>query len=727
MINFINQSTYQPNYNYLLIGILGLLVGWLISKLFVNKHWEKRYKKIETKNSSYLTLLDESDVHTRSYDKVVKKLSSQLALLNSDNRTLVKAFTKLQTHRNTLESQLDNSASLFKKAKKNNIELKDKNTALVDKLDIAVKEQHSFKELEESTVDLKTSNSDLQQRLTSSESNNLETNDALKNLKDSNDELWHEYRLLQDDLSSQSAARTQAEVQEKKQLEHLNSKIIELSAERDQLIINAEKHTVDTSEIKTIKENVIVLEKEKRRLNADTLQQKQELLTFVNLQTKFESLEKQTNYLIKDLDLEKHHSNKLLRRNDELQNTIYLNEKNLNEATYQENTTAQEEIKRHENYLLKSETRWASKLNTLNSKIKSERRNHLQSLQKTNNETQATHSKLVAITAKLEKAEAVLEKINTDKTRLQEKKRKESHATAKTVAETVSKTTSKTKKRTTLRTKQRGSQEKKQAKSNQTSLTNNVSKSISIKNTGNGRLKTRHPIDTIKGIGVVYAKRLRGIKVDYVDTLLSKGGTPAGRKSLSSRTDIDEKLIVTWVGQADLLRVDGINAEYAELLDVADISDTTTLRNSNITSLTKKLIALNKNHEIALKTPTKKIVSNWATNASKLNIAVKYDTDAKTSAIEKTKVKTNLKTNPQTRRRTKRDSKSVKVDELTKIKGIGKVNEKLLYSLGIKTFAQISKFTKQDEVEIGEKLSSFHNRITKENWVKQATELLKKA
>ncbi len=738
MMNFLNQFTY----NYFLIGILGLLVGWLISKLLVNKHWGKRYKKLEDENNSYLTRLDESGARTRSYDKVVKKLSSRLALIHSDNRTLVKAFTKLQTRRNTLESKLDSSASLFKRVKKDNIELQDKNISLVDKLDIAVKEQHSFKELEKLTVDLKTSNSDLQQKLTRSESNNQETNAALNNLKAKHDEFLEEYRLLQDEKNSQPIARTQSKTEETKQFEQLNEKINELSSERDQLIVNAEKHTIGTTDIKTLKDKVIALEKEEKRLTAETLQQKQELSTFVDLQTKFESLEIQNKILIKGRNREKHHSKNMLRKNDKLQNAIFIHEKKLNETTYQKNTTALEEIKRHEDYLLKSETRWASKLNTLDLKIKSERTKHLKALQQSNNETQATHSKLAAMSAKLEKTEADLRKLNTEKTEFQEKKRKEARITTKTatnhVAKTVSKTLSDTKKPTNLNlnSELNRDQKNKQTVNDLTPSTSNLLKSTTTKKTANtnthqGRPKTRYPIDTIRGIGVVYSKRLRRIKIEHVDTLLSKGNTPAGRKSLSSRTDIDEELIATWVGQADLLQVDGIDGEYAELLEATGISNTTALRNSDITSLTKKLIDVNKKHEVALKKPTMSIVSGWITNATKLSKTLKYDNDTNadtntdTGFTVKAKVKNKLKTKVKTKLKTKINSKLNKEDQLTKIKGIGKVNEKLLHSLGIKTIAQIAKFTKQDEIEIGEKLSSYHNRISKENWVKQATELLR--
>ncbi len=63
-------------------------------------------------------------------------------------------------------------------------------------------------------------------------------------------------------------------------------------------------------------------------------------------------------------------------------------------------------------------------------------------------------------------------------------------------------------------------------------------------------------------------------------------------------------------------------------------------------------------------------------------------------------------------------------DDLTLIKGIGKANEKILHNAGITTFAQIAQFTPQDEKKYGKMLHSFPDRISQEEWVKQARALL---
>ena len=65
-------------------------------------------------------------------------------------------------------------------------------------------------------------------------------------------------------------------------------------------------------------------------------------------------------------------------------------------------------------------------------------------------------------------------------------------------------------------------------------------------------------------------------------------------------------------------------------------------------------------------------------------------------------------------------------DDLKLIKGVGPKLEKMLNELGITTFAQIAAWSKSDIEEISEKLGSFKDRVTRDDWVKKARQLNKK-
>lgn len=63
-------------------------------------------------------------------------------------------------------------------------------------------------------------------------------------------------------------------------------------------------------------------------------------------------------------------------------------------------------------------------------------------------------------------------------------------------------------------------------------------------------------------------------------------------------------------------------------------------------------------------------------------------------------------------------------DDLTRINGIGPTIQKKLHSLEITTFDQIAAFTPAD-IERVSKVLSFQGRVERENWVEQATELVR--
>ena len=63
-----------------------------------------------------------------------------------------------------------------------------------------------------------------------------------------------------------------------------------------------------------------------------------------------------------------------------------------------------------------------------------------------------------------------------------------------------------------------------------------------------------------------------------------------------------------------------------------------------------------------------------------------------------------------------------KADALTRISGIGPVNEKRLHDLGVFHFEQIAAWTEAEIAWVDEHLS-FHGRIGREDWVGQARKL----
>ncbi|HSG85674.1 MAG TPA: DUF4332 domain-containing protein [Candidatus Limnocylindrales bacterium] len=79
-------------------------------------------------------------------------------------------------------------------------------------------------------------------------------------------------------------------------------------------------------------------------------------------------------------------------------------------------------------------------------------------------------------------------------------------------------------------------------------------------------------VEAIVGVDEALGERLRAGGIFTVTDLLEKGGSRSGRAALARIVDVDEATILDWVGAADLMRVEGIGPEYAELLRAAGVA-----------------------------------------------------------------------------------------------------------------------------------------------------------
>ncbi|MDQ4076665.1 MAG: DUF4332 domain-containing protein [Chloroflexota bacterium] len=97
----------------------------------------------------------------------------------------------------------------------------------------------------------------------------------------------------------------------------------------------------------------------------------------------------------------------------------------------------------------------------------------------------------------------------------------------------------------------------------------------------------------IQGLGDELAERLERADVYNSDALLSRGNTREARDELAEETGIAPERLWNFVKQADLMRVDGIGGEYAELLVAAGVDSVGELAQSDANELHKKITEVN--------------------------------------------------------------------------------------------------------------------------------------
>jgi PAS domain S-box-containing protein len=131
-------------------------------------------------------------------------------------------------------------------------------------------------------------------------------------------------------------------------------------------------------------------------------------------------------------------------------------------------------------------------------------------------------------------------------------------------------------------------------------------------------------IESIEGIGPVYAQKLNEFGIITTEDLLIAGATRKGREDLVEKTEISDKLILKWVNKADLMRVPGIGEEYSDLLEEAGVDTVKELRNRVPNHLYQSMLQINALKRLVRRTPYLSEVEAWVQAAKELEPILTY-------------------------------------------------------------------------------------------------------
>lgn len=131
---------------------------------------------------------------------------------------------------------------------------------------------------------------------------------------------------------------------------------------------------------------------------------------------------------------------------------------------------------------------------------------------------------------------------------------------------------------------------------------------------------------SIGDVGIIDPKsatRLRKAGIRTTEGLLKRASTRKGRQDLSNETGLDSGALLTWANRADVMRVKGVGAEYAELLAAVGVTTISQLKRRNPTALTNQIAELNGRKSLVSRMPTEGMVSGWVAAATELNPVIK--------------------------------------------------------------------------------------------------------
>ena len=111
-------------------------------------------------------------------------------------------------------------------------------------------------------------------------------------------------------------------------------------------------------------------------------------------------------------------------------------------------------------------------------------------------------------------------------------------------------------------------------------------------------------IEDIQGIGPVYGGKLRKAGISWIRELLERGASAEGRAEIVEKTGLDADKVLTWVNHADLLRIEGVTPDWAELLEASGVDTVKELRNRVAENLHQKMEETNPNGPAGRYAPT---------------------------------------------------------------------------------------------------------------------------
>jgi predicted flap endonuclease-1-like 5' DNA nuclease len=129
----------------------------------------------------------------------------------------------------------------------------------------------------------------------------------------------------------------------------------------------------------------------------------------------------------------------------------------------------------------------------------------------------------------------------------------------------------------------------------------------------------------VEGIGPIYADKLKGAGVETTDQLLERGGSRSGRAALAAASGLTETQLLEWVNHADLMRLDGVGSEYADLLEAAGVDSCAELAQRNAANLAQTFQELDAARPNWIRQiPSEATVARWIAEAKTQEMAVSH-------------------------------------------------------------------------------------------------------
>jgi hypothetical protein len=136
-------------------------------------------------------------------------------------------------------------------------------------------------------------------------------------------------------------------------------------------------------------------------------------------------------------------------------------------------------------------------------------------------------------------------------------------------------------------------------------------------------------LQELQGMTSQFIDKLKDNGVMSIEDLIEQAGNSSERKSLAQNSGISRSRILRWVNMADLMRIPGVSANAADLLEKAGVDSVVELGVRSPERLLAKLENTNKSEKIMESVPELDIIQKWVERAKELPRKVTHDSGVK--------------------------------------------------------------------------------------------------
>lgn len=134
-----------------------------------------------------------------------------------------------------------------------------------------------------------------------------------------------------------------------------------------------------------------------------------------------------------------------------------------------------------------------------------------------------------------------------------------------------------------------------------------------------------YSIEDLRIIGPDVTASLKSVGIRSTGRLLEAAKDAKGRKTLATKTGLDEKCILRSANMADRMRIKGVGEDYAVLLEAAGVDTVRELKYRNPHNLAKAMIDANSKRKLGVRLlPSEATVERWIEDAKRLQLKISY-------------------------------------------------------------------------------------------------------